>query len=389
MGKSHDSKLKSKWQDLKDAFKKWSRQSTLHGYSNVFDTDRTIVRVMWLACIAISISLCSFLIINSFIEYFKFDSSNSFDVIYEKYSTFPAITICPSNFFLTRYSKNLVLEYLKNKTNTTIRNLGDLKRVYSFKDEKLKEDILALRDTISSPSFSEQQKQAIGYNYSQLFISCTFNSHDCNTSHIIWYFDFVYGNCFRINTGFDVNGNTVPLLNQYEGGLSHGLSLKLFTGGIENDLRNYFNVQESFGSVISVDNQTYMPMSSVENILRIETGTCSYVGLKKTVIKKLPSPFSECVAQETFKSIYYNEFLKINKSYTQQACFLFCKQRYIVDKCNCYSRKFPGVSNTRLCLNTTDERCVSHYLNIMNLNEECLDNCPPQCDLTNYDFYSS
>jgi hypothetical protein len=315
MEKSKNSAWQSKWHELLEAFKKWSLQSTLHGFSNVIDTNRTTVRIMWLICILTSIGLCSFLTINSFVEYFKYETSSNIEITYDTYTTFPSINLCPSNFFLT---KELVLDYLKNKTNMTIQTLDELKKVYNFKNGKLKEDILELRDIISSPYFSDQNKRAIGFSYSEFFISCQFNSLPCSASNIVWYFDFAYGNCYRINTGYDSNGNAVDLLRQYEGGgQGHGLALKLFTGGIANDLRNYFNIQETFGLVVSIDNQTHLPMSNVENILRIKAGTCSYVGLTKTSIKKLPSPYSECVTLESFKSLYHDEFLKLNLTYNQ------------------------------------------------------------------------
>jgi hypothetical protein len=111
------------------------------------------------------------------------------------------------------------------------------------------------------------------------------------------------------NTGYDIHGNVKDPMKQFEPGVSHGLSLRLFVGNLVNELKNFFNIQETYGLTISINNQSNIPLTS-ENMMRLQAGTCTYINLRKTVAQNLPAPYSNCKDLEIFDSIYKDEFVK-------------------------------------------------------------------------------
>jgi hypothetical protein len=68
-------------------------------------------------------------------------------------------------------------------------------------------------------------------------------------------------------SGFDQNGKKVDLQNQTEPGSLYGFNFKLFTGGNENELRNYLNNQLNYGLMVSIDEQDNIPLTSLKSIL--------------------------------------------------------------------------------------------------------------------------
>ena len=68
--------------------------STLHGFANIFRTDRVPIRIMWSICITISTLLCLWFIIDSIVDFNQFDVITETKIKREKELDFPAITIC-------------------------------------------------------------------------------------------------------------------------------------------------------------------------------------------------------------------------------------------------------------------------------------------------------
>jgi hypothetical protein len=71
--------------------------------------------------------------------------------------------------------------------------------------------------------------------------------------------------CFKLS-GFNQLRKKVDLQNQSEPGTVYGYSFKLFTGGYENELKNYLNNQLSYGLVMSIDEQDNIPLTSLYSV---------------------------------------------------------------------------------------------------------------------------
>jgi hypothetical protein len=68
------------------------------------------------------------------------------------------------------------------------------------------------------------------------------------------------------------------------------------------------NQQDTFGLLISIDNQTTTPLID-SNMMRLKSGTCTYINLRKTYSKDVPTPYSDCTSLDIFNSIYNSQFV--------------------------------------------------------------------------------
>jgi hypothetical protein len=119
-----------------------------------------------------------------------------------------------------------------------------------------------------------------------------------------------------------------------------------------------------------------------------ETRKNTFISIKKTITKKYPSPYSDCIDLDSYKSDLYDYITKTQKkAYRQQDCFDLCQQKHIIDECKCYYTKYDDLgTGVRPCLNLTDLICVENSFNTFSL-EACQKNsCPLECDSTTYDL---
>ena len=112
--------------------------------------------------------------------------------------------------------------------------------------------------------------------------------------------------------------------------------------------------------------------------------------MKKTVIKDIPYPYSRCQDSLNPDSHFFDEFNAYNISiYSQLTCMTFCKQLFIINLCKCAATSFPRIKNPAgECLNKTQTDCTDIYMIAYNKNNDCLEKCPPECELTKYEISS-
>ena len=95
---------------LKASLKELVLNSTSHGIPQSIRTRHTSIRVMWLVLFVISTGFCSFLIVQSVLQYFEFEVITKIRVINEVESEFPRITICNGDIFNTEYGLEVLYD---------------------------------------------------------------------------------------------------------------------------------------------------------------------------------------------------------------------------------------------------------------------------------------
>ena len=121
--------------------------------------------------------------------------------------------------------------------------------------------------------------------------------------------------------------------------------------------------------------------------MSIRTGEETNIQVQKIFIYDKPYPYTECRDRDTFNSEFVSFITKnLNKSYFQSDCFDLCRQKFIINKCNCYYAKYPIIITASVCLNETQFKCIKMSLNeFINKNElNCVDECPHECDSVEY-----
>lgn len=132
--------------------------------------------------------------------------------------------------------------------------------------------------------------------------------------------DQVYGNCFSFNSHKAEKLKTVS-----EAGILGGsLVIELFLGDksqiVDGDLKM------ATGAHIFINNNTGSIDSSTG--LKISPGFRTYIAIKKSKVKQLPYPYSNCVQDLNHapNSDYLDFFVDSNYSYSRTKCFRLVAQ---------------------------------------------------------------
>jgi len=207
----------------------------------------------------------------------------------------------------------------------------------------------------------------------------------------VWYFSYLYGNCFTFNSGFTFNNDepnektpklrkTIKTVKKI--GKKFGLNLELYAG-ISRD--SVFSAKK-YGSILFIHNQTSKPESSKGILLR--PGSHSEIIIKKNFNSLLPSPYSECQNVDDLEDkTFYKILAASDISYNQQDCFDLCMQQEIIKKCGCYFLEFLKLNQTKPCLTEKEIECA--YDNYEKFTEKessdmCKNQCPLECDSLKY-----
>jgi hypothetical protein len=203
MNDAEMSLTKQKLALAKNKFIDWSLASTMHGYPNIIRTTKLPIKLVWLVFILALVGCCGYFIVFIFTEYFKYETTSKIEYVYDKYMEMPAVSICFSNFFQNKDSIPLVMSFLSNETGKNLSTLQDVKNTWDFSNQTQYWDfflkIYQLKQIISSPTYTDEQKKMIGFNATQFFLICSSEGlAPCNPSQFIWYFDLNYGNCYKL-----------------------------------------------------------------------------------------------------------------------------------------------------------------------------------------------
>ncbi len=187
----------NKGMQLKGKLTEWISETTIHGFRNSVKTTHLPTKILWAACILVSVAFCVYLIVKNFIQYLQFATTSKIDIVYDSYMELPMVSICLSNFFLNKNFIPHASSYLSNRTNRTISGVNDVTSVYDLSDHTQYWayfiQMYELKQIISSPVFSYSHKKSFGFNLSQIFVIYSMSMVNCDTNRYIWYFDLNYG----------------------------------------------------------------------------------------------------------------------------------------------------------------------------------------------------
>ncbi len=97
---------------IKRIFLEWVAPLTIQGLPNMFRTDITFIRIVWLISFLCSTGFCCLMITTTIMKYLRFEVSMQLNSIDEAYTVLPQITVCNANPFATKASINLAQEVL-------------------------------------------------------------------------------------------------------------------------------------------------------------------------------------------------------------------------------------------------------------------------------------
>ena len=347
---------------IKKALLDWIQTSTSHGFPNFFRTERPINKFIWFTCTLTSLVVCAIVCIQSVLTYFSFEVNSSINRIIEIPTSYPMITICNTNPYLTRES-----HYFYSKQSKKVEN-------FPFNSSLNKERFTKYFINSNTLSLSDEELKQFSFLLNDIIITCSFNNAPCNTLYFTWFYDLDYGNCFIFNSGKLAPISKVP-------SATSALRLELFVGQMENSVV----INQNYGAVLYIGNQSFYP-NQFEKIL-LPVGFETNILVSRSFTSKLSSPYSDCIFKKDITN--YKELFS-NYEYSQTMCLAYCLEELIVELCGCYSTLFKSLNMTDIkpCTSISNVTCVYKanlfYLN-GNLSSKCLKKCPNECNHVSLD----
>ena len=161
-----------KKEKIKQNVKELLSSSTAHGIPNIVKTSSILFKIIWSIAFILSTCAGSYFVINSTLDYLKFQTVSSIKVIQEMQSQFPTLSFC------------------------SVPSLNNL---------KLNELVLSLRFE---------------------------GVYETNLSHVFEeYNDTVWGKCFRYNSGKNKYGNKIDIINTTVYGKPDNLRIGFYLDG--------------------------------------------------------------------------------------------------------------------------------------------------------------
>lgn len=346
--------------------KEIAESSTIHGIPNALRTKNTAIRFFWLIAFLASFSYCMYSVVLIIINFLQFNVIVRMQIVQTYNAEFPAITFCNINPYDFTIGENL-----KNVT-------------------KLINESFLYADNFNSKSCDIQMTNVLnnelpnlqGFSLNKMLISCQYDGKPCDANNFFPQRAFYFRNCYTFNYGRNSTGHQIPIENSKRPGTINGLKLKLFVGAPEYQPC----WEDRFGAIIVVHNRTSPPLYAEEGLF-IQAGAETNFILNKINIKKLASPFSNCIKnvsnRNEFDSVYFRNSYDFSGSYRQKWCVLNCSVSKAIEQNSqkCANLNFSSNFERRLCFNNL-ENLTQYY-------DFCSDQCPIECDYSYFNVFKS
>ena len=367
---------------IKNTFKDWCEASSAHAIPNIARSKHVFFKILFLISFLTSTSYCIYSITKSIKKYSQHDTVTSMKIIEEIPTNFPAISLCSLNTLNKVSSKNYIENVLFKNNRTVIDSnvYGD--NIFDYFDDLTQ----ILTSSISQYSQNQELRRLLGFELSDMLITCNFNWLNCSSNDFKYFFHPIYGNCFTFNSEeIGVRRVTIP-------GPDYGLVLEIFLGNPKTH-RKYEN---NAGLILAVHNQTNLPYLNNDRIF-VATGSETDVHITRNFISKLSKQYrseSNCLNRgDKPKEIseFFDYILNNNQTYSQQYCYLICLQNQVIKRCNCSIIWLPNYKNYTVCNYDQKDCSTSSVTEILegkqNLN--CTSSCPTECEFIEYKVSTS
>ena len=340
---------------------------------NVSRTERLTLKIIWLACFLIAVSVCAYMVNKTISEFLEFQVVTKIDTKNENYPEFPAILLCSMNPLMSKQAEKLIENYISNMAS----NLG-----YTFTGEFHGTPIevsilnkaveLALLNISQSPNADKNNKNFLITNF-------FFNEKPYNSTNLETYFDVNMGVCVRFNT----NPNYTERLMST--GRNNGLRLQIYMQKPENKYVSQFSYSE--GLRLFVYNRSHDLFTKSASGVDVSIATSTIVAITRTFVNNEPFPYSDCIDLNGFNSVLYDYFK--GKTYSQVDCFELCLQKRIIENCKCYDLRYPRLFDFSRSCDSDAYNCstiIEKQFRANKIDSECRALCPLECSSVKYDL---
>lgn len=324
---------------------------TLHGFHFVGEKRPTLQRLVWLFLLLLMFGLFTWQTSTLVSEYFAYKVSSRIQLISEKKSVFPAVTICNFNRYRksalngSKFEKILKLKNPLHKSNSQTVNWTANSEVNKLNMETL------VRSTGHQLKYNQQTNGGMLYR-------CLWKGQPCGALNFTSTLTDM-GVCYTFNSG-----KKGEILKVDGSGSNFGLKL---TMSVEQE--DYFGYDSfSAGLRIRIHDQGEPPL--VRNLgIAVMPGSHVFAGILRQRMISLKYPYETmCQNQKLFNI----------SSYTIAACQDTCKEHFVTKECKCRAyymrdRRFPlcNVEEYYECVIPKEEEFDGHSLADCNCAEPC------------------
>ena len=262
---------------IKEELIEWSLQIKFDCYSKIFHSKQFLVQCVWLGLFVCFSGFTAYFVSKNIIDFFEYETVANIDIIKEKPTEFPAVTICNSNPFTTQLAQQLISNITKSNFGKDLNDFGTDQIFYNLSDvyELAKMNVFR-------KAYGDNKRKSLGNKI--LVDVCTFNNQKCSEEDFTWYYYYIYGNCMQFNTGLNA---TKIRMTTTEGPI-YGLSLIL----VLPVNRNIYPNLDGDGLKLFIHNKSFAPRTMDE--INLKMGQAINVAVHKTLNSKWPHPYSEC-----------------------------------------------------------------------------------------------
>ena len=363
---------------LKQTLIEAGESSVIHGIPRIFKSKRIITQILWLVCFLVCIFACSYTIFSNISSYLSYDVVTKTQIIAETKSTFPTVTLCGITPLMTKFAENIT-EFYINKYN-----------LFNFTNETLNDYLSQLvianflaQLQVNIPDYDDENRKQLGFNLNDSLMHCTYNQNACSTLDFEWYYDYNFGNCYKFNSGYDLFKKPATLKESIKPGVSNGLVLYLYVGSTVNK----YSTAEGKGLKVFIHNKSVTP--SLSEGIEVKLSEKTNIAIKRTFIKKYPSPYSSCTDLDQVKSKFSDLIKSSNRAYRQQDCFDLCLQKQVVEQCKCYDLGILKIDESKPCMSLNETICAKQQYTVFKnkgIDNECLAVCPLECNSIEYEL---
>lgn len=197
-----------KTKNFRQIFVESACESTIHGIPHFFRRKNLLIRFVWATCFLVSTAVCAWMIAETIVGYFQYDTVTKSHRVYLATTEFPTVSICNVNPFMTNKSYEIVESILVE--NRVLNPAGTSSPFDNFFEDILRflkflvgtnvvKELLPKQQP--NKTSSEDYLRSLGYDMKDMLLSCTYDMKNCTANDFDWYFDTIYGNCWKFNSG--------------------------------------------------------------------------------------------------------------------------------------------------------------------------------------------
>ena len=198
----------------------------------------------------------------------------------------------------------------------------------------------------------------LGHQLEDMLLRCTIKSNNCtDPRNFRKTFSPSEGNCYTYKS-YTYVGKKKTVMKPTEislAGVDHGLELVL-----NLEANEYLPGSAQTGALILIHTSEDFATTVGEAVFVAPLRT-TYIGMKKTKITRLPSPYPEHCVDDWPAAMNISEADQ-GLTYSQQVCLKICLQQSIDRNCKCQSATLPQLKNTNETIRFCDTRKGSQYI---------------------------